>query len=471
MSIKSAGIHLIFLLLFPAISLFSQSSFLEEEKILKGASFHENVEVRSSMAEAINAPFYSLLTRQKEIYSQILSPVAVEFELRKSEDSFYLLYKNELNYKYPVWGRGNYIIKRDLRTGEFKQIKIFLQNDEMSFIRLFPLGEDRTSLELSLYGMTLYSGIVIPVSIEDLSLSSFAQLMFLTKDTIRWEQIFTDAFYPEWKSIASLQASIRDDLDFLYETEDGGMDSEGNFAHIKDGSISGEEGGVNCSGFAKWVADGILISRGVDKLLDFESLKKPTETESRNKNPWSRAQADRDPYFGLDWSRNIAVALRLSEPGGSVDSPLDMDVRTVPFFQYKDHVGYELDKVKTLLYLQAVKEPGSFYLGTVNSLFGEKPTLWQYHHVALFFPWFDNNGDFHLDVMETGTTSSVENLISRYPQSFVHLSRVKAAGYLSPRPSGTVSENHQESSDSVEAPLPEPESDAAETTVIETFAR
>lgn len=472
MSRKSAGIHLIFLLMFPAISIFSQTSFLEEAAILEGASFHENIEVRSAMADAINAPFYSLLTRQKEIHSQILSPVAVEFELRKSEDSFYLLYKNELDYKYPVWGRGNYIIKRDLRTGEFLQIKIFLQNDEMSFIRLFPLGEDRCSLELSLYGMTLYSGIVIPVSIEDLSVSSFARIMFLSKGTIRWDQIFTDAFYPEWKNVAALKSAVRNDMVSLFETEDGGMDSDGNFALIKDGSLSGEDGGVNCSGFAKWVADGILLSRGAEELLDFESLKVPTETESRKKNPWSSTRADRDPYFGLDWCRNIAVALRLSEPGGSVDSPLDMDVKTVPFFDYKDNVGYELDKVKTLLYLQAVKDPGSFYLGTINSLFGKDPALWQYHHVALFFPWFDENGDFHLDVLETATASSVENLKYRYPQSYLHLSKAKASDYISPWPSDSERITHKDSV--VERLLEADAEDAAEIdteTLVETFAR
>ncbi|MBF9017162.1 MULTISPECIES: hypothetical protein [unclassified Oceanispirochaeta] len=472
MSCKSAGIHLIFFLMFPAISIFSQTSFLEEAAILEGASFHENIEVRSAMTDTINAPFYSLLARQKEIHSQILSPVAVEFELRKSEDSFYLLYKNELDYKYPVWGRGNYIIKRDLRTGEFLQIKIFLQNDEMSYIRLFPLGEDRSSLELSLYGMTLYSGIVLPVSIEDLSVSSFARIMFLSKGTIRWDQIFTDAFYPEWRSVAALQSALRNDMGSLFETEDGGMDSDGNFAFIKDGSLSGEDGGVNCSGFAKWVADGILLSRGAETLLDFESLKVPTETESRKNNPWSSARVDRDPYFGLDWCRNIAVALRLSEPGGSVDSPLDMDVKTVPFFDYKDNVGYRLDKVKTLLYLQAVKEPGSFYLGTINSLYGEDPALWQYHHVALFFPWFDENGDFHLEVLETGTVSSVENLKYRYPQSYLHLSKAKASDYISPWPSGSERITHM---DSVGERLPEAEAeDAVEIdteTLVETFAR
>jgi hypothetical protein len=434
MNFKSVGCFIVIAFCYPAMSLFSQSSYPFEERLASAASFYENVEVRSAMADAINAPFYSLLTRQKEIHSQVLSPVAVEFELRKSEDSFYLLFKNELNYKYPVWGRGNYIIKRDLRSGDFLQIKIFLQNDEMSFIRLMPLGENRTSLEMSLYGVTIYNGIVLPVSIEDLSVSSFARVMHLTKDIIQWEEIFTDASYPEWEQVASLARRIGEDVDFLYESDDGAQDHLGRFVLIESGEpISGQAGAVNCSGFAKWVADGILMSRGAESALNIESLKAPSETESRMDNPWSLAHLDRDPYFGLDWSRNLARFLRESEPGSPEAGLLDMDLRNVPFFEYKENIGYELEKLKSLLYLQAVKEPGYFYLGAVNSLYGKDPVLWQYYHIALFFPWFDENGDFQLEVLETGDISSLDNLKYRYPQSFVHLSKVKASkGFVSP---------------------------------------
>ncbi len=435
----------------PLLCLFSQTSFPAEEQLIAGAAFHENVEVRSAMSDSINAPLVSLLTRQKEIHSQILSPAAVEFELRKSEDAFYLLFKNELNYLYPVWGRGNYIIKRDLRSGEFVQIKIFLQNDEWSYIRLFPLDNSRTSLELTLYGVTLYDGIVLPVPIRELAVSSFARIMFLTRDTIRWKQIFTDAGYGEWKNVARLVSEISGDLDYLDETDDGAQDGDGRFVLIETGqpAAPGEEG-VNCSGFAKWVADGLLLARGKIRRLEIEPLKVPSDQQAREDNPWSRNFAFRDPYFGLDWSRNLALALRNSEPGVRTENPRELDVKSVPFFMYRENIGYELDNLKTLMYLQAVKEPGYFYLGAINSLYGEKPVLWQYFHVALFFPWFDENGDFHLDVLETGDSSSLENLKYRYPGSFVHLSKVKAAGeFISPRLSD-LDEIHTESADQLQ---------------------
>ena len=310
-------VSILFFLLTVAF-LWSQSSFIEEERILQEAGFLENAEVRMDMEETIKAPFYSLLTRQKEIHQQILSPIAVEFELRKSAQSFYLLFKNEQNYKYPVWGRGNYIIKRDLRTGDFQQIKVFLQNDENSFLRLFPLDENRSVLDLVLYGVTLYEGIVIPVPLEDLSVSSFTRLMHLTRGTIQWDLLFTSRDYSEWAIIASLVEDITSQLGSLYEEEDAAQDRTGKFVRIEDGKALNEPGGVNCSGFAKWVADGLILGDSNEppvSLIPIDLLKEPTGSqEEREGNPWSAAREDRDPYFGLDWTRNLSRIL--ADPAG-----------------------------------------------------------------------------------------------------------------------------------------------------------
>lgn len=72
-------------------------------------------------------------------------------------------------------------------------------------------------------------------------------------------------------------------------------------------------------------------------------------------------------------------------------------------------------------------------MAAINSLFGEDPVLWQFHHVALFFPWFSEEGDFMLSVLETGCESSLENLELRYPDSFVHLVELdRAEAFIAP---------------------------------------
>ncbi len=435
---KAALRIILFLFISSSFSLWGQTSFFSEEQILARAGFYENTEVRTGMKEAINAPFFSLLPRQKEIHEQVLSPVAVEFELRKSAESFYLLFKNEQNYRYPVWGRGNFIIKRDLKTGAFLQVKIFLQNDEDSFIRLFPLDDGRSVLDLMLYGVQLYSDIVIPVSLEDLSISSFSRLMYLTRGTVRWDLLMTDSSYAEWGILSSFVETVRGELDTLHEAEDGAQDKTGQFVHIEDGSPQQDRGGVNCSGFAKWVADGML--RGKDDrefLISIEDLKTASaEEEERLGNPWSTTRQDRDPYFGLDWTRNLARILKQAQGAAEMSSPREMDVRSMPFFNYMENIGYNLENLRAVLYLLAIENPGAFYMGAVNSQFGEDPVLWQYHHIVLFFPWFTSDGDFRLAVLETGRESSLENLKRRYPDSFVHLVKVEGADDFIP-PGGT----------------------------------
>ncbi len=415
--------------------LWAQTSFIEEERILEDAGFMENAEVRMGMENTIKAPFYSLLTRQKEIHQQVLTPIAVEFELRKSSESFYLLFKNEQDYKYPVWGRGNYIIKRNLRTGDFEQIKIFLQNDEDSFIRLFPLDENRSVLDLVLYGVQLYEGIVLPVSLEELSVSSFTRVMHLTRGTIHWELLFTSKSYGEWKILSDLAREITADLGKLHEVDDAAQDQYGRSVLIETGMILNDPGAVNCSGFAKWITDGLILAeRGgsAGSLIPVDRLKRPTESEQeREKNPWSSAREDRDPYFGLDWTRNLAVLFKEEKSADPVTDPRELDVRNVPFFTYRENIGYELENLMTVLYLLAIENPGTFYMGSVNSLYGEDPVLWQYHHIALFFPWFSEKGDFQLAVLETGAESSLDNLKIRYPDSFVHLVRVDNADTFS----------------------------------------
>ena len=433
---RKAALRIIIFHLFSLSSfLWGQTSFCEEEQILARAGFYENAEVRIGMKEAVNAPFFSLLARQKEVHEQILSPVAVEFELRKSAESFYLLFKNEQNYRYPVWGRGNFIIKRDLKTGAFLQIKIFLQNDEGSYIRLFPLEDGRSVLDLMLYGVQLYSDIVIPVSLEDLAVSPFSRLMYLTRGTVRWDLLLTDRSYAEWEILSSFVDTIREELDTLYEAVDGAQNRNGEFVHIEDGSLQQERYGVNCSGFAKWVADGMLMGQGGrESLISIEDLKiASVGEEERLGNPWNTTHQDRDPYFGLDWTRNLARILKQAQGAAEMPTPRGMDVCSMPFFNYKENIGYNLENLRAVLYLLAIENPGAFYMGAVNSLFGEDPVLWQYHHIVLFFPWFTSGGDFRLAVLETGRESSLENLMIRYPDSFVHLVKVEGADdFISP---------------------------------------
>jgi hypothetical protein len=401
--------------------------------MLEEASFFENYEIRQELKDTIFAPFLTVLNTPKKIYRQTESDVPVKFEVRKSAESFYMLFLNEFNYAYPVWGRGSYIIKRDILSGNFEQLKIFLQNDEGSYLRLFPVG-DRTRMDVYLFGSRIYESILIPVDFKRILVSPFSILLNLTADSVDWNSIFTNVFWSEWDMISAMVDKIKPYLDDIEEVDDGAQNRFGDFVFIESESRQTDRPGMNCSGFTKWIADGIYSSYPAEvdlygPYIDLETLKVENREESGIKNAWNDNNLDRDPYFGLDWVRNTALVL-YEKKTGIKRGIKDFDVNETPYFHYIENVGYPIADLSAVLYLQAVKNPGSFYLGAINTEFGTNPVLRQYRHVAAFFPWFSDDGDFHISVMDTGVEKSVVALEGQFPGAFVQLIRIDGVDEL-----------------------------------------
>ena len=419
-------------LVFPSL-LYSQSNISSTYKMLEAASFYENYEVRQELNDTIFAPFLTVLNTPKKVYSQSGNNIPVKFEVRKSAEYFYMLFLNEFNYAFPVWGRGSYIIKRDIRTGNFVQLKIFLQNDEGSYLRLFPVG-NRTRMDVYLFGSRIYESILIPVDFKRLLVSPFSILLNLTSDSIDWDSLFTDVSWHEWEVVQNMVEDIRIHLDDIEEVDDGGQNRFGDFVFIETGSRQNGTLGMNCSGFVKWIGDGIYSSFPLEAdlygpYMDLDALKEEHLEEYESNNPWNRNNLDRDPYFGLDWIRNIASVL-YERRTGITSSLKDFDINDTPFFNYVENVGYSIEDLSAVLYLQAIKNPGSFYLGAINTEFGSEPVLRQYRHVSAFFPWFTKDGDFHISVMDTCVEKYVVTLEGQFPGAFVQLVQIDSVENL-----------------------------------------
>jgi len=401
--------------------------------MLEEASFFENYEIRQELKDTIFAPFLTVLNTPKKIYNQSESAIPVKFEVRKAAEYFYLLFLNEYNYSYPVWGRGSYIIKRDIRTGKFVQLKIFLQNDEGSYLRLFPVG-NRTRMDIYLFGARIYESILIPVDFKRILVSPFSILLNLTEDSIDWDSLFTNVGWSEWKNVESIVDIVKPYLEEMNEVNDGAQNRYGDYVFIENGTHQSEPYGMNCSGFTKWIADGIYSAYAANvsmtgPFIEIEKLKEKHIDEMTNTNVWNDNQQERDPYFGLDWIRNIGSVLYKQMTG--LDSELkDFDVNETSFFTYVENVGYSIDDLSAVLYLQAIENPGAIYFGAVNSEFGTDPVLRQYTHVAVFFPWFTEDGDFHISILDTGTEKHAINLESQFPGSFIQLIQVKGVEKL-----------------------------------------
>ena len=378
------------------------------------------------------------------------------FSSVRGRDSFYLIVaavKSGLRFprgREPIYAQGSWIIKRSLADGRFLQAKVFLKSDPGVFLRIYPDG-DRSRLDLVLYGGVIDREVPIPVPFERVCVSRMADIVDWTRDLVDWR-----LFSPRpglYANVASMVAAIRERLGGLNYAADGALDAQGQAVQIRDGSPQAGKPGLNCSGFAKWVVDG-FYGPLTGTYLDPRAMAE-RHIGSRG-GDWSNVyEKSLDPYFGLDWTRNLARALAKAALPEEEHSLTGSDVNIAPFALFApstaepvnggsiyepynaptSSLGYAARGLKALLYVLAVRDPGDIYLASVaRSSGGKLAGLWRHYHVAVLAPYFDENGEFRPVVFESDVETSVESLVSRAPDEMIHLVRISALSDFEPPP-------------------------------------
>jgi hypothetical protein len=247
----------------------------------------------------------------------------------------------------------------------------------------------------------------------------------MTQNRVDWNLLLGAVDVP--KTIEAMLKSIRSELPLLADCEDGAYDRWGQPVYISSEDKS--PGGVNCSGFAKWVVDGFYHPlRG--EYMDIGRLKQRLSNSRGNR--WSeKYETERDPFFGLDWSRNLALELDEAR-GGSAKHPEAFDVRNVMYHEYVEDVGYPIESLELLTFVLASWQPDSFYLGSVNIEYGDDPNLRQHPHLVVLVPSFTSRGTFEILVFERGQETGLRSLIDRFKGGYIHLVRIKAEGDFQP---------------------------------------
>ena len=397
-----------------------------------GALLPESTYARRQFLEYMTAPFHRF---QEPLREYLIAPGEDDVLVRTYEQAGarYYVFLHPQRDVFDVDAPGTWIIRRRLDNGDIDQIKIFLQPHEGSFLRLTPAGRT-TRMEVSLAGAVVYRNVPVPISMQRALVASFEMIRRATAGIVDWGLLLVDADHPGYATVAEMVSSVRPLLPGLPDAEDGAMDSEGNLVFIETLEAMGVDRGFNCSGFAKWIVDGIYGPR-TGRYLAVEPLKR--KHLNHRGTPWSEPLEDsRDPWFGLDWTRNLAGAVAALDHDGvaTVIEPTARDVRDVPFTPYIPNVGYAISDLQAVLYWLALREPGTIYLGSVSRSFGSAPVLRQHSHVVVFFPWFDSRGQFQLSVMERNVETGLVSLNRRYPGDFVHLVRVTPGEMFQPPP-------------------------------------
>lgn len=396
--------------------------------------------VRIQLMELITGPLSELNSGLNQVIQHPFLSQRVRFRIEQDRDRgfTYLIFENEVLLSqtnsrnviagpFPLVSPGNMVIRRTHQSGAIDQIRFFLGQGPHVFLRFFPHGTNQTRASFFAYNdlIPLIDDMILPFPIERILSLPVEELIVVLSGNGQWSRFLHPTSVYDYELIEAMVTQLRPLLPSLPDMDDGAMDQYGRFVSINS-QMPRTLPGLNCSGFAKWVADGVYAGYSQNNLyMAIEPLKEK-HFDLRGSALALEFEELRDPYFGLDWTRNIAQTLAQTRSG--IDHhPEDMDVRQVPFFQYTEDVGYSVRDLWQILYLLAITEPGHFYLGSINGEFGANPVLWQHYHVVVLFPYFDLNGVFRVAVMERNVETGVNSLIERYAQHYIHLVGIRAA--------------------------------------------
>lgn len=326
---------------------------------------------------------------------------------------------------------GTWIVRRRIEDGEPEQIKIFLRADQGTFVRIRP-RDSRSELDLYITGFPFYRAVPLGVPLDRVLELPFETIQSATEALIEWDLLLVDTENSGYRRVESIVSILRERLPSLPDAEDGAMDENGRLVFIEDLRSQERLPGFNCSGFAKWVVDGQYRPL-TGSFLPIEPLKEK-HLDLRGTIWTASYEEERDPFFGLDWTRNLARMMAAAEEQKPVDAvdPESRDVRHVGALRYVEDMGFRTEDLPELLYRLAREEPGTFYLGSVAREYGSDPILRQHSHVVVFFPWFDQQGVFRLSVMERNVETDLASILRRYPDDLVHLVRVRAEERFDP---------------------------------------
>jgi hypothetical protein len=384
--------------------------------------------------------------------------VRVSVEVLVSADSaddaeFGIVLARERNKTYPGWAQGSWVLTRRADTGGITRIRAFLRSDPNMYIQFRPLSDDRSLLDVVVYNAYLIRSLPIPFSIERLMTMPLNDA--LNAAGASFPRAYFEPHPALYQDNRALIAAIRARLPGLTFADDGAIDKSGNYVLIKTGEPQTGGRGLNSSGFAKWVIDGILRPVTGER-IDIAAAKAPFG--DRGNSFTAVFEESRDPFFGLDWIRNLASAAGttlLSPAFGAID---EFEVRTWHFPSlirrdktgnkargaapsgstesyagFMKDAGFNIDGLRPLLYTLAVDEPARFYLAAVNDASGPRPSLRQYFHIAILVPYFNEMGNFNIAVFESAAENTFDFFSTRYPSDvFVNLVRIPFGSSFDP---------------------------------------
>ena len=427
----------------------------------------DSAEIRKAIVTSwLSAPIEQVMKRQPESYTDSKgNAFTVMGKYTEDSKDIYAISIVPITTDYSMSEhnlvpQGTWILYRSIDTGAPLLIKIYPRENPALSISLRPAVQKAYSgksfIDVCLFNAYICKGVSIGVPFETLYYTSLSHLKELTEAIIPWD-LFSP---PRYNSPVKTMSRIIENASYrLVYLKDGCFDENGTPIHISNSQPQTEveitaamnidqiradiRGGVDSAGFAKWIIDGIVRPVAGQGTI-VQSLKRATEVP---KTHFTKPYIDaKNIFFGLDWTRNLGAATlslnlkRTVYPADSglevTDNPFALTDATVtsfnkpmawsaPFLGYQQYAGYQTSYLLPLLYYLAVMEPGHFYLGCISSG-SVNSEMRLYDRIAVFFPYFDSWGKFHLDIYENTVQVPVDEFIEKNKDTYTAMVRVLA---------------------------------------------
>ncbi|MBR6078767.1 MAG: hypothetical protein IKP60_01245 [Treponema sp.] len=359
---------------------------------------------------------------------------------------------------------GAWLLYRNRFTGEAEKIVIYFTDSPEVYLQIRPDGK-KTVVDMMVYGSYLSRGVPITIPFSNLYTTTFQTLFNLTKKSLPWGYVVPDK--NQYANISALIPEIRSRTQKVTYVEDAAYNEKGVLYSITTGEPfdreiedealnywlknppeddNGEKPiTVGAPGFAKWFVDGLVrpITGKCTKISELVvSTVKGGGISKRDVmgQEWNFT-------LNLDWDRHLAEKVFSIHAGNrffswdkcGVDvtdnffvSTLSEDGRVLPAVGYIKNVGYGTDTLKSLLYVLAVTEPDTIFLGAIQQPSPVKADEMVFNSTAIFLPYFRSNGRFDCVVFQSGKELTLEQFVKNSPHVHVHLERIKSSPDFDP---------------------------------------
>lgn len=417
----------------------------------------DSSEIRKNLRETwFEAPLSVVRTNLPEIY---FNEAGEKFQVRleETETTFNIFVSPSEEINMTVYSKngtrtekqeifpgdiaGSFVLIRDKKTGKPLRIRYFFLKNSEVFIQFTPNAKTALA-DLVIFGNYAARGVPTGLSFSKFYEISFEDLQNVTKTKLPWNYVTIE---PEvYHSIQQMIAVIQEKLPRIMIANDAMYNEKNELVHITNGKLFDTETldssklYLSSAGFLKWIADGLVEPIAGGRLKREPLIQ---ETISVKENGYQGVLSQKyNLYFGLDWIRNLASAIISVYTGKTyLFNQSGVDVTINPFASkvtekgvantvtFIEDSGYTCEVLKSLLYVLATTEAGTFYFGAIRSTDRNvSPEIKYFNDCCAFFPYFLENGSFQCAVFLNGRYMLLDDFLLQHQDDFIYLTRVKS---------------------------------------------